>query len=169
MTLNQSNFLPENQLIGRIQNLERILQQQRTAQSANLDVQTPTQASVVTVSIYNVIAGGVWEDIPDLTTNVTVTASSVCIANIGAALFATALLGSNDTAVRVAVDGVGQTDECRFSGVFGSPVDEGGSFFQSYSFTLTPGTHTLKGQVKSYAGTGAVGTNATLAYWIFRQ
>ena len=167
MTINHTTFLPENQLIGRIELLEKSIQQLRTAQSAASDVQAPFTASVVTATDHT-MAVGTWQDVPGLTTDITVSEDSTIVVLLQASLSGNPFLGDSDLSMTIAIDGTRQTDEARAFLVGTPPIDDI-NVAQGYIFTATTGAHTIKAQVQSNIGLGVILASSAFAYWVFRQ
>lgn len=159
--------LPANSLSTKLDELERLAADIRSKQNTGSDVQVPLVASVVTATSHTMIIGA-WQDIPGLTTDITVVEASTILVLLSAGLSGNPFLGDSDLSATIAVDGTRQTDEAR-AWMSGSPPIDDIAALQVYAFSLATGAHTIKAQVQGNVGLGVVLQDSAFAYWIFRQ
>src|SRR3990167_5495553 len=113
MALSSNQFLQENQLVNRIQILERAVQQLRTAQTGGSDVLGPTIGAVTTTNNYTLTTS--FADVTDMSLSITpAVASTIIVAAVwdfdanGAAVVNDSVQGQVD------IDSSPQTDLAYF-------------------------------------------------------
>ncbi len=164
MTTSSNRFLQENQLINRIQTLERGLQQLRTAQVGGSDVLGPIVGSIVTAGTYALTTS--FADVTNMSLSITpAVASKIIVAGVWD-FNANGVAGTDEAEGRLLVDGAAQDDLAFF--IF-SQNSSRATVGQFYAANLTAAAHTIKMQAMNLNNArGLADVNTSMTYWLFR-